>query len=191
MDCKTPSLGEDSGKRRRKCGSDTHVLVIHHSTMSVAFFPRATVRSKMQLETAASIQAKRKIYLLSCSTLTTRSSGLRMSNGHVPVLAGLSKLQRHGIAPAAAAVSLELERLARSMGPTFRGLGGLPTPFPTILPDRNEPRKGSQSGSHSQPHATTRLKSPMRGYAIALPCNARPVASGLTLIRCKGKANPT
>ena len=36
----------------------------------------------------------------------------------------------------------------------------------------------------------TGLKSPVRGYATALLCNARPVASGLALIRCKGKANP-
>ena len=69
MDCKTLSLCEHSSKRWRKCGSDTHVLVIHHSTTPVAS-PRATVRSKMWLGKAASIQAKkRESYLVPCSRL--------------------------------------------------------------------------------------------------------------------------
>ena len=51
----------------------------------------------------------------------------------------------------------------------------------------NEPRKRSQSGSHSRPHAPVGLNSPVRGYATALLCNARPVASGLALIRSKVK----
>ena len=39
---KALSLGKHTGKCRRKCRSDTHVLVIHHSTNVGHFFPRAT-----------------------------------------------------------------------------------------------------------------------------------------------------
>jgi hypothetical protein len=36
---KALSLGKHTGKCRRKCRSDTHVLVIHHSTNVGRFFP--------------------------------------------------------------------------------------------------------------------------------------------------------
>ena len=81
-------------------------------------------------------------------------------------------------------------RVVRSTGTPFRSLWASSLHSRPSYQRSNEPRKRSQSGSHSQPHAPAGLNSPVRGYATALLCNARPVASGLALIRCKGKANP-
>ena len=67
---------------------------------------------------------------------------------------------------------------------------------PSLRPDHltNEQTKPRKRSAKRIPFAAARplpgLKSPVRGYATALLCNARPVASGLALIRCKGKANP-
>ena len=67
---------------------------------------------------------------------------------------------------------------------------------PSLRPDHlaNEQTKPRKRSAKRIPIAAARplpgLKSPVRGYATALLCNARPVASGLALIRCKGKANP-
>ena len=80
----------------------------------------------------------------------------------------------------------------RSTGAAFRDPLGAPSLRPDHLAnEQTEPRKRS---AKRIPIAAARplpgLKSPVRGYAIALLCNARPVASGLALIRCKGEANP-
>jgi hypothetical protein len=57
--------------------------------------------------------------------------------------------------------------------------------------DRTKPRKRSTKADHIRDYTPlTGLESPVRGYATALLCNARPVASGLALIRSRVGANP-
>lgn len=80
MDCKIFRLCKHSGKRRRKCGSDTHMLVIHHSTMSVAFPPAPMFAHKCELGTAARIQAKRRN--LTCSVALDYPIRTRLLDDH-------------------------------------------------------------------------------------------------------------
>jgi hypothetical protein len=81
-------------------------------------------------------------------------------------------------------------RVVRSTGATVRRPCGPPHLVPTILPVIETAVKEIPSKSHSRLNALSELKSPVRGYATALLCNARPVASGLALIRSRVTANP-
>ena len=74
-------------------------------------------------------------------------------------------------------------RFPPGRNPSFRRTPGVSTPSAcgtSAGTPRNAPKAARPAG----------LNSPVRGFATALLFNARPVASGLALIRCKGKANP-
>jgi hypothetical protein len=78
--------------------------------------------------------------------------------------------------------------VVRSTGTPLRSfLGGFLTLFPTIFPGNATSRERDPKADHSGCTTLRGLKSPVRSYATALLCNARPVASGLALIRSRVK----